>query len=444
MKSIWTQTTKIPGRNPLPGNKKTEVAVIGAGLFGILAAHYLKEQGKEVIVLEANRIGSGQSGYTTAKITSQHNLIYQKLVNTMGEKHAAAYALANQQAIRDYEKLIDRYRIACHFEKKDAYLFSVNESEILRQEADCAARCGIPASFVRETELPFPVHGAVRFADQAQFHPLEFIEALSGDLTVYERTNVREVKGHEIITNRGVVKADHIVFACHFPFVNIPGFYFLRMYQEKSYVMALGPVKELEGMYLGIDKNSYSFRSAGDTLLLGHGSHRTGKCPKKNPYEEMRRLREHFYPDTEEYGRWSAEDCMSVDSVPYIGHFSGVLADWYVATGFGKWGMTTSMAAARMVTAQIMGRRTPYDEVFTPQRFRPKAAASTFLSHAGYSAAGLMSGAMPKVPRCPHLGCRLVYNRMDGRYECPCHGSQFEQNGKICVGPAQESLPFIN
>ena len=169
MKSIWTQTTKIPGRNPLPGNKKTEVAVIGAGLFGILAAHYLKEQGKEVIVLEANRIGSGQSGYTTAKITSQHNLIYQKLVNTMGEKHAAAYAMANQQAIRDYEKLIDRYRIACHFEKKDAYLFSVNESEILRQEADCAARCGIPASFVRETELPFPVHGAVRFADQASF-----------------------------------------------------------------------------------------------------------------------------------------------------------------------------------------------------------------------------------------------------------------------------------
>lgn len=302
----------------------------------------------------------------------------------------------------------------------------------------------MPATFVRETELPFPVHGAVRFTGQAQFHPLEFIEALSGDLTVYERTKVREVKGHEIMTDRGVVRADHIVFACHYPFVNIPGFYFLRLYQEKSYVMALGPVKELEGMYLGIDKNSYSFRSAGNTLLLGHGSHRTGKCPEKNPYEEMRRLKEHFYPGTEEFGRWSAEDCMSVDSVPYIGHFSGVLADWYVATGFGKWGMTTSMAAAKIVAAQIMGRKTPYEEVFTPQRFRPKAAAVTFLSHAGHSAAGLMKGAVPKVPRCPHMGCRLVYNRMDGRYECPCHGSQFEQNGKICSGPAQESLPFIN
>ena len=159
MKSIWTETTKIPGRNPLPGNKKTEVAVIGAGLFGILAACYLKEQGKEVIVLEADRIGSGQSGYTTAKITSQHNLIYEKLVNTMGEKYASSYAMANQQAIEDYKKLIKKRRIACHFEEKDAYLFSVNESEILRREADCAARCGLPATFVRETELPFPVHG---------------------------------------------------------------------------------------------------------------------------------------------------------------------------------------------------------------------------------------------------------------------------------------------
>lgn len=442
--SIWSETTKIPGRNPLPGDRKTEVAVIGAGLFGVLAAHYLKEQGKEVIVLEADRIGSGQTRGTTAKITSQHNLIYQKLTKTMGERYAVSYAKANQQAIKEYERLIRKNHIACHFEKKDAYLFSVNESEILRREADCAARCGIPASFVRETELPFPVHGAVRFTDQAQFQPLEFLEAVSGGLTIYERTPVKEVRGNEVITGRGVVRADHIVFACHFPFVNIPGFYFMRMYQDKSYVMALGPVKELEGMYLGIDKNSYSFRSAGDTLLLGHGSHRTGKCPKKNPYEEMRRFQEHFYPGTREYGRWSAEDCMSVDGVPYIGRFSGVISNWYVATGFGKWGMTSSMAAARIVAAQIAGKRLPYEEVFTPQRFRLKASAAALLSHAGESAAGLTKGALPGDLRCPHLGCRLVYNRADGCYECPCHGSQFSRDGNIFAGPAQESLPFID
>ena len=151
-------------------------------------------------------------------------------------------------------------------------------------------------------------------------------------------------------------------------------------------------------MYLGIDKNSYSFRSAGDTLRFGPWKPSDWKCPKKNPYEEMTAVERTFYPDTEEYGRWSAEDCMSVDSVPYIGHFSGVLADWYVATGFGKWGMTTSMAAAKIVAAQIMGRKTPYEEVFTPQRFRPKAAAVTFLSHAGHSAAAYERGGAQGTP----------------------------------------------
>lgn len=444
MKTIWNETTVIPGRNPLPGNKRVEVAVIGAGLCGVLTAHYLKEQGNHVAVLEASRIGSGQTAGTTAKITSQHNVIYQKLIRTMGKEYASQYAKANQQAIEEYAKLIKKYHIECHFEKKEAYLFSVSESEVLRREADCAVKCGIPAAFERETELPFPIHGAVRFPEQAQFHPLEFLSAVSAGLTIYERTKVKEVKGHDVITDRGVVRADKIVFACHYPFVNIPGFYFLKMYQEKSYVMELGPVKPLEGMYLGIDKNSYSFRSAGDKLLLGHGNHRTGKKIEKNPYGELSRLGTHFYPDAKEYGRWSAEDCMSVDSVPYIGQFSSVTPDWYVATGFGKWGMSTSMAAAKIIAAEIAGKHLPWSDVFSPQRFRVRAAAASMISHAGWSMDGLVKGALPGAPRCPHLGCRLVYNRADGCYECPCHGSQFDKNGKICAGPAQVNIPFID
>lgn len=444
MKSIWTETTAIPGRSPLSGSRRTDTAVIGAGLFGVLAAHYLKEQGREVIVLEAGRIASGQSGYTTAKITSQHNLIYRKLMNTMGKKYAVTYAAANQMAILEYERLIRQMRIDCQFERKAAYLFSLKDAAPLKKEAEYAAMCKIPAEFVRETELPFPVAGAVRFPAQAQFHPLSFIEAVSGELTIYERTKVKEVRGHSIMTDRGVVHADHIVFACHYPFVNVPGFYFLRMFQEKSYVMGLGPVEPLSGMYLGVDKNSYSFRSAGDTLLLGHGSHRTGKKLPKNPYEDMRRLTERFYPQAAERGRWSAEDCMSVDGIPFIGRFSILRPDWYIASGFGKWGMTTSMVAARMIAAQIAGRRTPFDETFTPARLRLRSAMPAFPVHGFKSAAGLINGAMPDVPRCPHMGCRLVYNRADGRYECPCHGSQFDQNGKICCGPAQEDLPFIN
>lgn len=444
MKSLWTESTLIPRRNPLPGNKRTEVAVIGAGMAGILTAYFLQKQGVHVVVLEADRIGSGQTGFTTAKITSQHNLIYQKLERTVGKETARLYGKANQLAVREYGKIIKRHSIQCHYEETDAYLYSVQESEVLLREAECAARLGLPASFARETSLPFPVYGAVRFTGQAQFHPLEFLRDISAGLTVYERTRVMKVQGHEVITDKGVVKAEKVVFATHYPFIIFPGSFFMKMYQEKSYVLELEPVPSLKGMYLGIDSKAYSFRNAGDKLLLGYGSHRTGKAPKENPFLTMKRAGEHLFPEAGEVRRWTAEDCMTLDSIPYIGKFSAFRPDWYVATGFGKWGMSSSMVAAKILSTQITGRKTPYDAVFSPQRHHYRASAARILSHGLESAKGLTAGAIPGALNCPHMGCRLVWNRYDKRWECPCHGSAFEINGKISSGPAQQSIPFID
>ena len=444
MKSVWTESSVIPGRNPLPGNKRTEAVVIGAGLAGILTAFYLQRHGLHVVVVEANRIGSGQTGYTTAKITSQHNLIYDKLVRTVGEETARLYGKANQMAVEEYGKLIKRYSIHCHYEPMDAYLYSVQESEVLLREAECAARLGLPASFVRQTGLPFPVHGAVRFTGQAQFHPLEFLRDISAELTIFERTKVIKVQGHDVVTDKGVIKAEKVVFASHYPFVNMPGFYFAKMYQEKSYVMEFEPVESLHGMYLGIDERAYSFRNVGDKLLLGYGSHRTGKAPKDSPFSTIKRAGGHLFPEAREIRRWTAQDCMTLDSIPYIGPFSSLRPDWYVATGFGKWGMSSSMAAAKILSAQITGRKTPYDGVFSPQRHHLKAAAGTLASHGLESVKGLSAGTIPGAVNCPHMGCRLVWNRYDKRWECPCHGSSFEINGKISAGPAQQSIPFID
>ncbi|MEY8355896.1 FAD-dependent oxidoreductase [Lachnospiraceae bacterium 54-53] len=444
MKSIWTESAVIPRRNPLGGNKRTEVVVIGAGMAGLLTAFYLQRHGLHVVVLEANRIGSGQTGFTAAKITSQHNLIYRKLERTVGEETARLYGKANQLAVEEYGKLIKRYSIQCHYEETDAYLYSVQESEVLLREAECAARLGLPASFVSETGLPFPVHGAVRFTRQAQFHPLEFLRDISAELTVYERTRVTKVQGHEVVTDKGVVKAEKVVFACHYPFVNIPGFYFAKMYQEKSYVLELEPAASLRGMYLGIDSRAYSFRNAGDKLLLGYGSHRTGKEPKENPFTVMKRTGEHLFPEAEETGRWSAQDCMTLDGIPYIGTFSSFRPDWYVATGFGKWGMSSSMAAAKILSTQITGRKSPYDAVFSPRRHHIRACAGTLASHGLQSVKGLSAGVMPGAVNCPHMGCRLCWNRYDKKWECPCHGSSFEINGKISSGPAQQNIPFID
>lgn len=444
MKSIWTETSPIPPRNSLPGNKRTEVVVIGAGMAGILTAYYLQKYGLHVVVVEANRIGSGQTGFTTAKITSQHNLIYQKLAHTFGKETARLYGKANQLAVQEYGKLIERHAIQCHYEETDAYLYSVEESEVLLREAECAARLGLKASFVRETGLPFPVYGAVRFSRQAQFHPLEFLKDISAGLTVYERTRVMKVQGHEVVTDKGVLKTDKVVFACHYPFVTIPGFFFAKMYQEKSYILELTPVPNLHGMYLGIDSRAYSFRNAGDRLLLGYGSHRTGKIPKENPFLTMKQTGEHLFPMSGEVRRWSATDCMTMDGIPYIGRFSNMRPDWYVAAGFGKWGMSSAMAAAKIISIQITGRRTPYDRVFSPQRFHLRASVHSFLSHGRQSVRGLTAGAMPGALKCPHMGCRLIWNRYDKRWECPCHGSSFEFDGKISSGPAQQNIPFID
>lgn len=444
MSSIWTETTTIPRRHPLPGNLKAEVTVIGGGMAGILIAYYLQKQGKQVIVLEADRIGSGQTKNTTAKITSQHGLIYHKLIKSVGEERARQYARANQEAVKEYKKLIQELNISCHYEELPAYLYTVSKPEPLRREADSAAMLGIPSEFVSHTELPFHVNGAVRFDGQAQFNPLEFLKEISSTLKVYEQTKVLSVKGSHIETNRGKVMSSQIIFACHYPFVNIPGFYFAKMYQERSYVLALSDAQKLSGMYLGIDPDSYSLRNAGDLLLLGYGSHRTGKLPKKNPYEVMSRTARHLWINSSEAARWSAQDCISLDGIPYIGRFGASTPHWYVATGFQKWGMTSSMVSAMLLSDLVLGRHNKNADVFSPQRFNFKASAKRLVSHSVESVRGLAMGVMPGIARCPHMGCRLKWNPADKSWECPCHGSRFNQNGEIQDDPAQVNIPFIN
>ena len=276
MESIWRADVEIRKREALPGEMRVPVVVIGAGLAGILTAYYLKQAGIRAVVLEADRIGSGQTGNTTAKITSQHNLLYDRLIRTFGHGMAGQYARANESAIGEYERLIREKEIDCDFLGCPACLYSRTEEALLRREAEAAESLGIKASFGTDSELPFSVAGVVRFENQARFHPLKFLAAMAEEVEVYEQTKALKTEGMRVETARGCVEAEHIVFAAHFPFHNVPGYYFARMYQERSYVEALAGAETLEGMYLGIDREGLSFRSQGDLLLLGGGSHRTG------------------------------------------------------------------------------------------------------------------------------------------------------------------------
>ena len=476
MESIWSKTTQLPAQPSLPGDLSVEAAVIGGGMAGLLTAYLLQEKGIEAVVLEADRVAGGQTKNTTAKITSQHGLIYTKLTRQFGAERAGQYARANQRAIGEYRRLIEALEADCGFEICPAYLYSGVEEDCLREEAEAAQSLGIPAEFTTETELPFPVKGAVRFDGQGRFHPLRFLEAVLPKVTVYENTRVTEVKGDKIRTERGTVRAKHIVFATHYPFVNFPGYYFLRMHQERSYVLALENALLPGGMYYGVDEGGLSLRTAGDCLLLGGGGHRTGENRKGGRYDLLRQAAVEYWPESREVGHWSAQDCMTHDSVPYIGHYASGTEGWYVATGFGKWGMTGSMVSAMLLSDLITGRDNPDADVFCPQRFDLPANAKNLLEDGKQTVKSLSrqiftggralvedlpaghggvvevdgekmgayrdeSGELFLVStRCPHLGCQLEWNPDEKSWDCPCHGSRFDHRGNRISGPAQTCL----
>lgn len=475
--SIWSETVSIPEREFLRGENHTEVAVIGAGLAGILTAYFLQKRGKKVVVLEANRIGGGQTKNTTAKITSQHGLIYTSLKKKYGDQKARLYAQAHTEAIEAYQKLIEEEGITCHFERLPAFLYSKTEEAKLKKEADVARKLGLPASFTTKTKLPFPVKGAVAFENQAQFHPLEFLKALSEKLTIYEQTEVLRVKGKHLETNHGNLYADTIVFTSHFPFRNVPGFYFLRQHQTRSYVLALSGVPKCRGIYYSEEKDGLSFRWVEDILLLGGGGHRTGAVPEKEyGYTKLLRQARELFPEAKVQAAWSAQDCMTQDELPFIGTYSLFRPNWFVTTGFQKWGMTGSMVSAKLLCNLICKEKNPYAKLFSPRRFPFHASAKKLGQDIAYSIKGLwkghfhwplatgnapekgearilrvgmkrygvyrdMAGNLHRVSvKCPHLGCELAWNPEELTWDCPCHGSRFSYDGELMDNPSQRGI----
>ena len=444
MESLWRkQTGKIIQRNVAGGKREEkshwDVIVVGAGLTGILTAYYLKEQGKSVLVLEAKEVALGQTERTTAKITSQHGLKYSKLIKDIGEEKARLYALANEEAIREYERLIHKLNIDCQFEKTAAYLYSTENATALQEEAKAAVRLGIDAFLTRETELPFPVKGAVCFRNQAQFSPLEFVKRIAQDLEIWEHTQVLRIKGHQVITKDCVLTAGKIVMAARYPVKNVPGFYFLRQHQERSYVLALSGCEQIKGMYYGIDADGLSFRQADGLLLLGGSSRRTGENTCGRAYDYLVQSAKKYYPESQEEMRWAAQDCMPHDGVPFIGRYSVFTPDLYVATGFQKWGMTTAMIAAQLLRDELFGVESPYRELFSPQRMYVRAGYKSFIKDVGMSTKGLAKGVFTR-PRCSHMGCALVWNPEEKSWDCPCHGSRFEERGEVLDNPAGKTL----
>lgn len=476
MKSVWSESCKFRKREALNKDIKTNVLVIGAGIAGILTAYMLKQKGREVVVIDAAEIASGNTKNTTAKITSQHDLIYSKLISEFGEEKARQYAKANELAIKKYKEIIEYKRIECDFEEKPAYVYSLNEVDVLKEEVEAAKNLGIDAEFVQEANLPFKINGAVKFNNQAQFNPLKFLKGISNELVIYENTRALEIKENLVVTSGGNITANNIVVATHYPIMNAPGYYFMKMHQERSYVLALENTSEIDGMYIDLNKEGYSFRTYNNLLLLGGISHRTGENEEGGSYDELRKVAKRLYPKAKEKYYWSAQDCMTIDGIPYIGRYSSETPNIYVATGFNKWGMTSSMVSAMIISDMILEKENDFSEIFSPRRFDLSLSInniandlietaknfiaqkvyipSSEIEHIKNGHGGIIEYNGEKVgvykdkegkeffvsTKCTHLGCQLSWNADELTWDCPCHGSRFDYKGRLIGSPATKDL----
>lgn len=432
MDSLWVKTAIKPKFEELKGDIKTDVLIVGGGITGILCAYMLGVAGIDYALIEAKEICGGITKNTTAKVTAQHGLIYHKIIKDYGIEAAKLYYNANSRAVDRYKNLCEKFD--CAFETKDAYLYSLDGTDKILKEAEVYRKVGILPEFIKETELPFKVSTALKLKNQGQMHPLEFLYKISENLNIKENTKLLNLTPQYAETNRGKVFYKKAIIATHFPIINKHGSYFLKMYQHRSYVLALENAQKLEGMYIDEDIKGLSFRNHGEYLLLGGGSHRTGK--KGGCWAELEEFAKKYYPKAKIAYKWATQDCMSLDGIAYIGNYSKNTPNLFVATGYNKWGFTSAMVAAELLCDLVQGKYNELSLVFSPDRsmLKPQLAVN------GMEA--ILSLITPTIPRCPHMGCALKYNKNERTWDCSCHGSRFTEDGRLIDNPATDDKKY--
>lgn len=487
---LWMDTDK-PAFQTLDSTHSCDVAVVGGGLTGMTTALLLARAGVKTAVLEADEVGSGTSGRTTAKVTVQHDV----RLHGLGESKAAAYLSANRLGLELVTSLIDEYQIDCDFRSCPAFVYARDDAEVeaVEKEMGMYENIGLAARLTHDTGLPYPVRCALMVEEQAYLHPLKYLFALARQLDamgmpVYEHSRVidaeRETEIVKVRTEQGALHAKAVVLATGYPLVEYPGLFFLRLHQERSYLMAAKRSAAVGGMGISAGDPVNSVRPHLEWLLAGGFGHKTGQEDKKphTGYAPLEEYLQQFGDLTPQY-RWSAQDCMTLDNIPYVGRIFREGPAVYVATGYGKWGMTNSAAAAQLLCDVITDSSVMHEEVrnvFDPMRVAPVASAKNFVVQAADTVraftAGRASiesgdfddikpgeGAVKRIngkalaiykdesggiraykATCTHLKCPVEYNAAERTFDCQCHGSRFSLSGDVIDGPAQLPLELAD
>ncbi|WP_110988313.1 FAD-dependent oxidoreductase [Acaryochloris thomasi] len=492
---FWIDSTTESNFQPLTQNLTVDVAVIGGGIAGVTAAFLLKRAGKTVALIEAEQIASKASGRTTAKVTSLHQLIYASLVKKIGEEKARLYAGSNQAALEQIATLVEQEQIDCDFSRQSAYTFteSADDLDKVRAEVEAAALLGLPASFVEETSLPFPVVGAVKFENQAQFHVRKYLlhlaQQINGDGSrVFESTRVKTVEAGEpcdVITEQGTVKALDVIVTTNLPILD-QGLFFAKTFPKRSYIVAakIDPSQAPDGMFIGFGDHYRSIRTTpykdGLLLLIGGEGHKVGsETHTEERYLALEKYgRERFGIETFDY-RWSGQDIKSFDDLPYVGTLTPFDKHVYVATGFSLWGMTNGTMSGMLLCDRILGKDNPWADLYDATRATPFVTETSIKENldvgvhwVGDRLKGLDSFSFDSIGKdegklvtidgtkvaayrdsqgeihavsatCPHLGCIVDWNSAEKSWDCPCHGGRFSCDGQILNGPPVKNLDVL-
>ena len=480
-------STDHPGAR---GKPTADVAVLGAGITGLLAAYALTRAGAKVVVLEARSVGSGATGHTSAKLTSLHGLAYADLVRRAGRERAAAHAAANEHGIALIGDVVESLGLDCDFRRRANYTYAPDRDglDAVEREAEVAQSLGLAAEFTTEVPLPLDAAGAVRVRDQAEFHPQKFLVGLAAWLSAHgcavcEHSRVLSVQQASpctVRTSDASVEAGHVVVATHLPILD-RGLFFARSHPERSYAVALplrapGP----DGMFLSTEQPAHSIRThpygGAEMLLVGGESHKVGQGGPTAPrYRRLVDWAERHFDVAAHRFSWSAQDHLPADGLPMIGRLWPLSDRILTATGYGKWGLAQASAAAEILRDLVLGRDHPWTEVYDPNRVALRGAADLIKENANVAEHFVLDRVRRRAPadralspgegrvvshrgrqvalarddagrphavsaRCTHLGCIVSYNDAERSWDCPCHGSRFALDGGVLEGPAVRPL----
>ncbi|GAA0444692.1 FAD-dependent oxidoreductase [Lentibacillus halophilus] len=492
-KTYWRASVSLPEFSSLDTSIKTDVAIVGGGITGITAAYMLTKQGMKVTLIDAGNILNGVTGHTTAKITAQHGIIYDELMQHFGADNASLYYQACSDAKQWIEETISKHDINCHYQNEDAYIFTNKDDSISKLETERKAyeQLDIPGEQLDSIPLNIPVQSALKMKNQAQFHPLMYLkqlveEAVNDGLEIYEHTTATDIEynKHPAIITRDEhrITCKYVIQASHYPFYDGQGFYPTRMYPERAYIIAVKTPETFPGgMYISADSPTRSIRSTSmdgeDLWLISGENHKPGQGESTmNHYDALMNYAENTFGISEYVYRWSAQDLTTVDNLPYIGPVTKKEDNIFVATGYRKWGMTNGTIAAKILSDRILNKDNPYAALFLPSRFHADPAIRKFTSMNTDVAKHLIKGKLEytidnikdlapddaAVTRingkrtgvykdsennlyavdttCKHLGCEVNWNAGDRTWDCPCHGSRYAYTGDVIEGPAKEPL----